>query len=114
MPSTLVKLKQLESGELGTFITGLAAPLVAPIVSGILTGRYASYTFPITSGVDFETYSFGVTYTGSPKISTQIQKTSGNATIYGEIISKTSSGFRVEYSNTVGGSGYLLDTIVGL
>lgn len=140
----LIRIKQLESGELVSFISGTTTPVLISYVSGvsgalqgqidllvsastgvsvsqvsgianlissgILTGHINSFTYAVTSGVDFETYGFGITYTGTPRMAAQVIKASGQPTLYCTPIAVTSSGATIEYSNTVG-SGYSLNLL---
>ena len=101
----LIKMKQLDSGDVGAFVTNL-------IVAN--TGNIFTNNVPMTSGLQFESLSFGRTYTINPKVTFSINKVSGNPNITPNILSKTTSSALFDYGTGIPSGGYTMDIITSL
>lgn len=106
MSFQLIKVKQIQTDELTTFVTDL--------ITGNSAGIFYSSSTALTSGLQYQTINYGNVYSAIPKISFSINNPSGYAGILGTPISKGLSSAHFEFSNFIPSTGYSMDIITYL
>lgn len=102
----LIQLKQINTNQLTTFVTD--------IITGNSAGVFYSNSVSLTSGVEYQTISYGNVYSVVPKISFSINNPSGQPNILGDPISKGVSSAHFAFSNFIPSTGYNIDIITYL
>jgi hypothetical protein len=85
-------------------------------VTYVVSGNTGAYIFStvVQSGVGQQFVSFPTALGNNPYVMCQLTNLSGAENIIADVSGVTSSGYWVNYSNTVDSSGYLLTTIASL
>lgn len=95
MTLNLIDIRQLNTGQLASFVLGL------------VTGQTTAYRLSIASGANSFDCSFGNTLNAIPSVMVQVASSGvGTTSILASINSVTLSGCSGNFSNTIPASGY--------
>lgn len=113
-----IRIKQIETGEFFSLISGVAAAGYIPYVEDFLAGVYASsetgtfavFNIPLASGTSGYNIDFATAFRGTPTVLPSILcPNTGFINVYANYANRSGCGFN--FSSTVTGTGYRLQVV---
>lgn len=114
--NNLIKVKQIDSGDLNNFVNGIVSTtsgFLQDEINALLTTSAYSASQPLISGVSGQFISFTGTFNSAPRVVAQLVNTGITSPFISlQVAQRTISGCQVNFSMPIPNNGYSVDVIL--